>query len=390
MLNKLNIAFLLIYRYKQKYIGIFVLFFIVVFILSSFLFVASSIKKDIYTTLLNQADIVVQRYEGGKVVDTPIKWMWEFLDIKGITKVEDRIYGRHFFEQPEDAFMIVGLDFYDETVDKNIQKLVNNIDFKKFMQKNYMIVGNGVKKFFDKYAYYDYYIFRPPDKSKLKVWFYKTLNLDSDIVSNDTIFVTKALARKILGIKDGYVSDLAITVKNKDEIEKIRQKLIVSHFNARVITKDDIKRFYENLFNYKGGVFLGLFLCMFFAFLFILYHRFMILYKDESKEIALLRFMGFSIQDVIHIKLIENLFVALLSFLVAIFFAFIYVFVYDGYIIREIFLGYKNFQLQSSFYPSFDFSLIVLLFLVLVIPFLITVIYPVFKLSTIPPSEIIK
>jgi ABC-type lipoprotein release transport system permease subunit len=242
----------------------------------------SVIEKDIYTTLDNQADIVVQRYEGGRVVDVPMEWMWEFLNIEGVSKVEDRIYGRHFFEQPEDAFMIVGLDIYDTATNKALQKLVDSLDINKFLEKNYMIVGNGVKKFFNDYAYFKYYIFRPPDKSKLKVWFYDTLPLDSDIVSNDTIFVTKKLARKILGIKDGYVSDLVLEVKNKDEIEKIRQKLLISHFNTRIITKDDIKRFYENLFNYKGGVFLSLFIVMFFAFLFILYHRFMMLYKEEA------------------------------------------------------------------------------------------------------------
>jgi len=390
MLNKLNLAVLFLYRYKAKHFGIFLLLSVVVFILGSVLFISMSIKKDLLSTLDAQADIIVQRYEGGRVVDTPQKWLWEFLNIKGISKAEGRIYGRHFFEQPEDAFMIVGIDFFDTTLDNDLKNLIEDIDISKFREKNYMIVGNGVRKFFDYYEYYDYYIFRPPDRTKVKVWFYKNFKKESEILSSDTIFLDKKLARKILGIKDGYITDIALEIKNKDELELVRQKLIISHFNSRIITKNDIRKFYTNLYNYKTGVFLVIFFILFFTFLYILYHRYSITYKEESKEISLLRIMGYKISDIITIKLFESFFVAAGGYLAGILGAFFYVYLFNAPLLKDIFLGFKNFSVEPEFGYVLDVEMLIFIFMIIVIPFILVVSYPVFKLSQTDPFEIVK
>jgi len=82
------------------------------------------------------------------------------------------------------------------------------------------------------------------------------------------------LARTILGVKEGYSTDIVLQVPNKEEFETIKNKLIVTHFDMRVIQKNDLKRYYKNLFNYKGGLFIVLYLIVMVTFMLIIYQRY--------------------------------------------------------------------------------------------------------------------
>ena len=390
MQNKLNFLFLLLYSYRKKHISIFIISIVLVALLSSVLFISSSIQKDLQLTLDAQATFTLQKYKAGKVLNTPESWMDEFLEIRGITNVQGRVYGMHYYEPLETSFMIVGVDLYDKQIVKTLQKLVQNIDIDKFQSKEYMIMGSGVKKLFDYYEYKEYYNFRPPDRSIKKVYMYDTFADDTDIFSSDTIVMDIDLAREILGVEDGHVTDIIVEVKNKDELQMIKEKLIISHFDMRVIEKRDIQKYYANLFNYKGGVFLALFSTTLLTFMLILYQRYSMIWHVDSKEVAILRMLGWKIKDVIYLKLAENFIVAFSAYMVGVLLAFVYVFKLDAPILKNIFLGYKNLENQVSFSPAFGNEQLFIIFLSFVVPFVLSIIVPVYKVAITEPSEIMK
>ncbi len=68
------------------------------------------------------------------------------------------------------------------------------------------------------------------------------------------------LARKILGYADDEVSDITFNVPNPDEWYMMTDKVSALHYDLRVVNKNDVQKSYENLYNYKGGLFLILFL----------------------------------------------------------------------------------------------------------------------------------
>jgi hypothetical protein len=59
-----------------------------------------------------------------------------------------------------------------------------------------MLIGQGVAKFLDEYRYDRYYNFRPPDRSIIKVYRYKTLPPQTNILSLDTVLLDINLAKK--------------------------------------------------------------------------------------------------------------------------------------------------------------------------------------------------
>ena len=390
MLNKINFLFLLLYTYRKKHISIFMISTMMVAILSATLFVSSSIQKDLQSTLEAQADFTIQRYKAGKVLNTPSRWIDEFLEIKGVTNVQGRVYGMHYYDTLETYFMIVGVDIYETQVQKSLQVLLDSLDVDAFSSRKNMIIGAGVKEFLDSYHYFDYYIFRPPDRGKEKVYIYDSLSKESGIISSDMIIMDIELARKILGVQEGYVTDIILEVKNKDELQLIKEKLIISHFNVRIIQKSDIESYYTNLFNYKGGVFLALFLTTLLTFLIILYQRYSMIWHVDSKEIALLRMLGWRIKNIIWLKLWENFIVAFSAYVLGVITAYIFVFLFDAPLLKNIFLGYKNLSNEVTFAFALDMGVLGLIFLAFVIPLLLAVIIPVYRVAITEPSEVMR
>ena len=390
MLNKLNFLLILLVSYRKKHISIFFISSLLIALVSSVLFLTSSIKKDIYSTLDAQADFTLQRYKAGKVLNTPQEWVDEFLELDGVQSAQGRIYGMHFYEPNEQYFMIVGVDFYDEQVVNSLKNLVDNIDIEKFLERKNMLIGSGVKEFLDKYHYFDYYTFRPPNRGKEKVYIYDDFKRSSDIVSSDMIIMDIDLARKILGVEDGYVTDIILKTPNRQELETIYIKLKMSHFNMRIIQKNDIYKHYENLYNYKGGIFLVLYIIILFTFLLILYQRYSMIRDVDAKEVSILRLVGWRINEIVWFKMAENFIVIISAYILGVFLAYFFVYGLNAPLLKHIFLGYENLSVNVTFSPNISLKELILIFFIFVIPFMLTILIPLWRVSTQEPSEVLK
>ncbi len=388
--NYIHFLLLLLVTYRKKHISIFIISTFIVALVASLFFISTSIKKEVDLTLNAQADFVVQRYEAGKVLNTPESWIDEFTQINGVENVSARVYGVHFFEPAEEYFLIVGIDFFDEHNIKSLQKLLNSIDVDKFLSKKNMIIGEGVKELLDYYHYFDYYVFRPPDRGKEKVYIYDVLSKETQIISNDIVLMDIDEARKVLGIEDGYVTDIVLNIANPLEIETIKTKLIISHFNMRIIEKNAIKRYYTNLFNYKGGIFLILYIVVLMTFFLILYQRYSMISHVDAKEIAILRLLGWRINEVIWLKVGENFLVALSAYLAGVILAYVFVFYLDAPLLRDIFLGSQNLAHNVSFIANINMEVLGLIFLLFVIPFIIAILVPVWRVAITEPVEVMR
>ena len=392
MKNKEYINFLctLLVKYRAKHLWVFFISSLLIALVSSFFFVSTSVKNETLKNLNAQPDFVVQKYRAGKTEDMPANWIEGFKNIEGVRRVTPRVYGMHFYDPSETYFMIVGIDFSDTNTREDFKDTFPDIDIAEFLARDNMIIGSGVKELFDYYEYEDYYIFRPPNKGKQKVYFHSMFAKESQILTNDMILMDINLAKKILGTRENFFSDAAIDIKGSQNIEDVRTALILSHFDMRIISKDYMRKDYENLFNYKGGVFLALYIFSLITFLLILYQRYSNIRHSDAKEIALLRMSGWKISDVIKLKLFENFLVVLVSYMTGIIMAYVYVFVFGAPLLREIFLGFKNLNNSTVFIPSIEISSLVSIFVIFVIPFMLVILIPVWRLSISEPTEVLR
>lgn len=390
MQGKFAFLLLLLFKHKKTHLSVFILASLLVALLASVLFISSSLQREIQINLKNEADITITKFVGGKTYNTPKSWIDETLEIKGVKNAYGRVYGKYYYETKSEYFFIVGVDFFDEQNLGYIKKLLPNFNQEEFLSKNNMIIGAGVKAFFDDLRYEKSYRFRPPDRSKQKVFIYGSFPEDTSLVSNDMILMDITLAKKILGIQKDEVSDIAIELYNSNEAQTIYNKLIMKHFDSQIITKHELETYTQEVFNYKGGVFLSLYLVVIASFSLLLYQRYSYVNKVDKKEIAVLRLVGWNVNELLWLKILENGVVAVWAYLFGVIMAFVYVFYAGAPLLTQIFLGNDNLYNASTFSPVIDSSSLVLLFFFFITPFLLAVLIPLWKLCITQTSEILR
>ena len=385
-----NFLFLLLIKHKSKHIAIFIISILIVFMISSILLISNALKKEIFSTLNNQSDFVIQKTNNGKIFDTPISWIEDFYSINGVKNIQQRVYGQYYFMPENIYFTIIGVDLFEENSNKNIKELLSVLNISSFLQNDSMIIGNGIKKIFDKYHYFDSYNFKLLDKNTINIKIFKDLPKEANLVANDLIIMDINLAKKILNIDEENSTDIVLNVPNDLEKQNIKEQLILKHSNIRILQKENLKKEYENMFNYKGGIFLVLFIVVIFTFILILYQRYSMISSSDKKEIGILKAVGWSIKDIIKLKIIENFIVGFMAFIIGIIIAYIFVFILNAPILKNIFIGFSNVQNDFILNSNIEFTTLVTLFLFFIIPFLSAVLIPVWKIAVIDANESMK
>jgi ABC-type lipoprotein release transport system permease subunit len=377
----------MLYREKSRHIGVIIISVVIIFLLSSVLFISSSIQHSISITLNKQADFTITKIQGLKSVDTPIEWIDKISTIDGIADINPRVYGRYQFNPKGKSFLIIGVDFFDEINQKDLKNIIENIDLKDFFKNDNMIVGDGVKNFMNNHFYKDSFSFKTPNGKFKNINIYKNISSDTNLISNDMIIMPIELAKEIFGMGEDKVSDISFNVVNNSEWNTILTKLHLMFYDIRVMSKDDISRAYSSLYNYKGGLFLILYIITIITFMLILYQRYSMVFSLEKRDIGVLRAIGWSIRDVLKIKFYETLIVVLISYIIGVALAYIYVFKLNAPLLSQIFLGGDNLENIVNFSPILEFGTLSSIFILYSIPFFASVLIPVWKVAIISPKE---
>jgi len=375
-----------LFKEKKRYVAIILIFTTLIFLLSSVLFISASIKYSLNQTLKYQPDFVVQKVRGGILAPMDENKIDKILNIYGVEKVTKRVYGRYFFDDQKSA-LIVGVDFFDEQSNKMLELEAKKLDLKAFLSQPSMIVGKGVKSYLNSHYYPNYYTFLTPDGKFMKVKIFKTLNDTNALFGNDLIILPINLAQKILGLKENQITDIALNAPNESEWSNIKAKLQAISYDFRVVDKKDVAKIYENIFNYKGGLFLSLYLIVIVTFSLLLYLRYSLANSVEKREIATLRAVGWSIKDVLKLKFFENIFIVIFASVLGFVLAYIYVFILGAPLLKEIFLGGDNLKQFAKFVPVIDFGVISTLFIIFALTFLASVLIPVWRIAITEPKE---
>ena len=386
----LNFLFLSLAKHKSKHIAIFIISTLLIFLLASMTFISSSLQQETLSTLKGESDFIIQKIRSGRAVDTPSSWMDEISQIRGVGTLTPRIHGKYLLPYDEKYFTIVGVDFFDEQIVENLKTIFSTLDIKAFLEKEQMLVGEGVRAYMKQNHYDAYFNFLTPQGEEKRVTLYDNFPAKSTLLTNDLILMSADTAREILGIEEEAVSDISISVPNEAERDNIAFKLKSLHFDARIIAKTDMQSAYEKFYNYKSGIFLLLFILSLATFMLILYQRYAMVGSSDKKEIAILRMLGWSIKDVLKLKLYETLFIGIFSFMLGVVLAYAFVFVFNAPLLRDIFLGFGNLTINPTFQPVIDGGLFASLFLFFILPFVFAVIIPVWRIAIIDPYEGMK
>lgn len=383
-----HFAALSLYTHKSKHLAPFMLFFILIFLICSILFISSSLKSTSLTITQNQPQIFVENYRGGAKSTVDDFYFEALKDIKGIGSIIPRVSGKYYFEQSKTYFTIIGVDFSSPNFNTAINALSSQHIEKA--DEDIIFIGSGVQHILDKFAYKESLTLYSYAGESLHVKIIPLSDQDFSLLSHSVILCNMGLAKELLGIEQFEYSDFFVDVPNETEVPNIVAQIRTLFPNAKITTKEESIAQIFNLYDYKSGLFLALFLTAIVSFMILLYQKTIFSFAHEKREIGILRALGWKISDIIKFKLIQNLFIALSAFIFALLSAYLFVFKASAPLLKNIFLGSDASLIQTHFTPSFSMMDIVILLLLSVVPFMASVLLPSWKLSTIDPTEVMK
>ena len=371
-------------RYKSLFITI--VFTFLTAILTSIFFITNSIKYELNTTVDALPQIIVQNTKASRIAEIDISSTDKLLEIAGINSVNARVWGYYYFANAGVNFTLVGIDEFEEQYSDTLEGIVK----KGELNSSGMYIGSGVRKIMNSSYYKDYFNFIKPDGKIKRVDILGQFDSDIDLESNDMIVMSKDTLREIFGIEESKATDIVVKVANIEEIGTVALKIEQMFPNARVITNDDMKLSYENIFNYKSGIFLALFVIAIFTFFIIIYDKMSGLSSEQKREVGILKAIGWRVEDVLKEKFYESLLLSLFAYILGVILALAYVYIFNAPLLRDIFIGYSD--LKPTFEISFilDFQTLFLVFFLSVPIYVAATIIPSWKVATLEADDVIR
>ncbi len=395
MKNRLNkflfdFSVLSIFRRGSKNIFIFFVFTLLIFLLSSILFISNSIKSELDITIDSLPDITVQRLQAGRAINMPLSRVNKLLAIDGVKAVIPRVWGYYYFANAGVNFSVVGIDQFEDQYRDLYTKLCDKFNFDKLKIDSGMLIGSGIDKILKNNFYQGYFNFVKPDGSLIKVKIDGVFNGDTKLESSDIIVMPSKKVREIFGMKSNKAVDFVIKIANPSEVPNIASKITQLYPDTRVITKEDLKISYQNLFDYKGGLFLALFVISAFTFFMIIYDKASGVSSDEKREIGILKAVGWTIDDILKEKFYEAFVISFVSFITALCLSIFYVYFLNAPLLKNIFIGYSSLKPAFDLPFSFDFQTFSIIFFLTVPIYIAATIIPSWRVASMDADEVMR
>lgn len=373
---------------RQKYKTLFITLVLtaLIFLLSSIFFITNSIKYELQSTVDSLPEITVQKINGGRHYDIEVSVADDILAITGVKSAVARVWGYYYFENAGVNFSVVGIDEYEEQYKNSLTNVAKTLDF----SASSMILGAGVKKIINENYYKEYFNFIKPDGTLKRVDIGGVFSGETELESNDVIVMSKESVREIFDMSENKATDIVVKVANEDEIATVASKIKLMYPDSRVITKDDLKISYQNIFDYKSGIFLALFVVSLFTFFIIIYDKLSGLSSEEKREIGILKAIGWRVDDVLREKFYEGFIVSFFSYMSGVILALFFVYMLRAPLLQNIFTGYS--QLKTSFTLPFVFDIqtLALIFFLSVPIYIAATIIPSWRSATLEADEVIR
>lgn len=368
--NILEFALSSLLRYKGKNLTLLIAYALVVFVMASALFFVTALRHEAKAILNEAPHLIVQKVIAGRTELIEAQAVKKIARIRGISKVSGRLWGYYFDRITGANYTVIAVDNGslndDEAIIGSALGMLKKAEIREILP------------------------LRAYDNSLVPLQIVAILPASSNLISADTIIVSSTTLRKIFGIKPDYYTDIAVFVYNQRELPKIASKITDTLPHARVLSKDDILRSYNAAFHWRSGVGLILMLSCLLSLGFLLWDKATGLSAKERYEIAVLKAVGWTVRDVMHLKLWEALCVSLSGFFIGVIFAYVHVFWFDCALFAPAFKGWAILYPHFSLSPLLRLEDVLTIFAITVLPYVSAGIISAWQASILEPTEVLR
>ncbi len=356
-------------RRKGKNGALLAVYTVIVFLLASVIFFTHALKQEAARVLKDGPEIIVQRTLMGRYSPIPRSYADDIREIGGVQSVRPRLWGY----------------YYDGSFLANYTLMVPD----EAPPPGEIVLGSGISRLREAFPG-DIVGFTGFDGRPQSYRVQGLLPEESQLVAADLILLAESDYRQLSGIPADQATDLVLTVRNRKELATIAEKIVKLHPDTRPIIRSEILRTYDALFSWRSGVVTVLFTIAALAFVIFAWDKATGLSAEERKEIGVLKAVGWESSDVLLLKFWEGLLVSLTAFLLGTALAYLHVFAGTFWLFAPVLKGWSTLYPEFRLTPFIHFGQLEVIFLLTVVPYIVTTIVPSWRVATIDPDMVLR
>ncbi|HER63457.1 MAG TPA: FtsX-like permease family protein, partial [Desulfobacteraceae bacterium] len=351
-LKIIDYALTSLFRRKYKSLAIITAFTVVVTALASILLFSRSLQIEAASLLDSAPDLIVQRTVGGRHDLIPLDYAEKIKKIPGIGAVNERYWGYYYDPLTEGNYTVLGVDGAGST----LQMLEGRMP----AGSEECSIGAGVAEI-KKTGVGGELILVDSSNTGVLYEVVGVFRAESSLLTNDLILLANDVVIDFFGYPPGMATDVAVQVYNKNELQTAAAKVKRLLPDSRPITKTEIVRTYEMVFNWRSGMIMTVFSAAVIAFCILAWDKATGISADEKQEIGILKAIGWDTSEVLALKFWEGLIIALTSFLLGTIGGFLHIFIFDAFLLAPVIKGWSvvfpDFHLTPHLDPYVVFTL---------------------------------
>jgi ABC-type lipoprotein release transport system permease subunit len=368
--NILDFTISSLLRRKGKNIALVAAYTLVVFILSSIIFLTYSLKREAQIILKETPEIIVQRSMAGRHELVPTAYLEEIRKIPGVSAVQSRLWGYYYDRQVGANYTVIAPEGFT-------------------LGPGNIIIGEGVART-RLLSRGDQLEFKAFDGLLFALTIRSMISAESELVTSDLVLMPEQDFRRLFGTPSRYATDLVVQVRNAKEVSTVAMKIGRILPDTRVILREEILQTYETVFSWRGGLLLVIFGGAFLAFVIFACDKASGLSEEERKEIGILKAIGWETSDILLMKFWEGQIISLSSFLVGVLLGYVHVFFASSTLFAPVLKGWATLYPQFRLIPFIDSAQIAALLFMTVIPYTVATIIPSWRAATLDPDSVMR
>lgn len=380
-LKIIDFALTSLLRRKYKTLAIISAFTLVVAALASILLFSGSLKREAAYTLDSAPDLIVQRIMGGRHDLIPLEYAAKIKNIPGVGEVTPRYWGYYYDPLTGANYTIQGTDNKTGSLQMLAGRLPSNPEE--------CAIGAGIAKIKNTEEGGELILV---DSSNTGV-LYEVVGVfttESSMLTNDLIILPNDTVIIFFGYPQGKATDIAVQVYNKNELQTVAAKIKKLLPDTRPITKTELIRTYDMVFNWRSGMMLSVFSAALIAFCILAWDKATGISADEKQEIGILKAIGWDTSEVLALKFWEGFIISLTSFLLGIIAGFAHIYFFHSFFLAPVIKGWSvvfpDFDLVPQLDPYFVFTLGILT----IIPYVASTVIPAWKTAITDPETVMR
>ena len=212
----------------------------------------------------------------------------------------------------------------------------------------------------------------------------------SSLLTNDLVVMPTARLRQLFAMDPAVATDLAVVVGNPREIDTVALKIQRRWSDLRTISRSQILRTYDAVFDWRGGVWAALLLTSVAAFAILVWDKATGLSADEYRTLGVLKAVGWRSRDVLELRLWEGLLISTGAVLIGLIAAQIHLWWFDGALFSRVLRGWSVLFPTLELRPVLDLRTLLLLVTFAVLPYVMASLIPSWRAAVTEPDSIIR